>query len=87
MLVSRGGHFGVAQLWLLVSVCEEAIALVSFWRLHAYEPAEGVATWHKQDDPHVVQLQDIMSSVVWSETSPPAVRTMIPTEFRRMSAV
>ena len=67
--------------------CEEAIALVSFWRLHAYEPTDGVATWHMQDDPHVAQLQDIMSSVVWSEPSRNLVRTMIPIESRGMSAV
>ena len=50
-----------------MSVCEEAIALVSPWRLHAYQPADGIATWHKQDDPEVVNLQDIMSSLVCGE--------------------
>ena len=46
VLVRRGEHFGVAQLWLFVGVFEDAIALVSFWRLQAYDQADGVAMWH-----------------------------------------
>ena len=75
------------QLWLLVQVESVDFAIVSKWTVASTEPLMGAVSWRKRDDLCIVFLDDLLSSVIWTELEPNAlVRVLVPSRFKNLIA-
>ena len=80
-------NFVAGQLWLLFSVEDLAVALVSLWDFESYDRHQGKAIWRMVDRPALLNFDDILCSVIWSETSPGIAVTLVPYQYRGLEAV
>ena len=79
--------FLAGQLWLLFSVEDLAVALVSLWDFESYDRHQGKAIWRMVDRPALLNVDDILCSVIWSKTSPGIAVTLVPYQYRGLEAV
>ena len=87
MRTADGANFVVGQFWLLFSNADDCHALVSLWELKSHSEALGTATWRMTDSPFVVPLGEILSSVIWYESSAGIARILIPYQYRGLQTV
>ena len=81
-------NFVAGQVWLSTSVAEHGpFALVSLWSLESADKPKGVAMWRMSQAPTLVALRLLLAPVIWTEYRPGCAKTIIPPQFRGLSAV
>ena len=51
------------------------------------EAADGFADWRIAETPDLIEISDVLCSVIWSEMPNGIARTLIPFQFRGFEAV
>ncbi len=83
-----GINFVAGQVWLLADCTEGVeVALISHWDFISYNQTIGKAVWRIADRAMVIQLSDIVCSVIWSEITPGIAVSLVPFQFQGMQAV
>ena len=70
-------------------ICAEGVgsfALVNFWQLRSSSDCRS-ATWNIENNTSLCELDEVLTSVIWSEVSAGVARTLIPFEYTGLNAV
>ncbi len=79
-------HFIVAQVCLFASIHDVPFALVSLWELQDFSSGLGKATWRMTERPSLIDLEDMLCSVIWRESPTGIADTLTPFLFRGLNA-
>ena len=72
------------QIWLLLETYGENIALVSCWPFIKYDPNACAAEWHEKQNPELVELSDIVDTLVYTRCRANVIRTLVPWRLRHV---
>ena len=80
--------FTAGQVWFFAKVegTDGHLALISFWELQSVDCAQGLSVWQMADNPALVDLRTVLTSVMWSESPGAIARVVVPFQFRGMMA-
>ena len=82
-----GVNFVAGKVAHLCSVNSVVFAIIMKWQLQSADLARGYACWRIVDDALFVTVQSILASVIWTECQSGIARTLVPFQFRGLSAV
>ena len=80
-------NYTVGKIVLFLSVGGQAFALMDMWKLKSTDSENGCAVWEQTDNPALCDVDDLLMPAIWAETQRGFAKTLIPYEFRCLTAM
>ena len=80
-------NYTVGKIALFFSIGGQAFALMDMWKHNSTDSENGCAVWEQTDNPTLCDLDDLLMPVTWAETQRGFAKTLIPYEFRGLTAM